>query len=79
LAELTAQTADLIALHKTRWRKDVTLPGADRVLTNLTLERLEALQLVRRTAEGIQPLPAIARYALVEPEDETASGEPTLF
>lgn len=75
--ELCARTADLIAEHRSHWRKDVTAPGADRVLTCLTLERLEALQLVRRTAEGIQPLPAIARYALVEEAEEPR--EPALF
>ena len=76
-AELCAHTADLIRQHRSRWRKDVNLPGADRVLTSGTIERLEALHLVRRTPEGIRPLPAIARYALVE--DEAPDGESELL
>ena len=35
-AELCAHTAGLIAAHRSRWRKDVGAPGADRVLTGLT-------------------------------------------
>ena len=63
-AALCAHTAELITEHRHHWRKDVSAPGADRVLTGITLTRLEALRLVRKVADGIQPLPAIARYAL---------------
>jgi uncharacterized protein (TIGR02678 family) len=75
LAELCAHTADLISQHRSRWRKDVNLPGADRILTSGTIERLEALHLVRRTPEGIRPLPAIARYALVEDADPNGESD----
>jgi len=78
-AELSAQIADLIAQHRSHWRKDVSAPGADRVLTDTTIDRLEALRLVRRVTGGVQPLPALARYALAEDEDDVTVTEPTLF
>ncbi len=49
------------------------------MLTGLTIERLEALQLARRVPEGIQPLPAIARYALAELKDADSSTDLTLL
>jgi len=78
-AELCAQTAVLISEHRSHWRKDVTEPGADRLLTEITIDRLEALRLVRRVPGGVQPLPAIARYALADEPEETTSQEPALF
>jgi uncharacterized protein (TIGR02678 family) len=64
-AALCELTAALIQQHRKHWRKDVENPGADRELTAMTLERLAALRLVRRVeGGGIQPLPAVARYAL---------------
>jgi uncharacterized protein (TIGR02678 family) len=71
VAELRAYTAGLITEHRSHWRKDVTAPGADRVLTDLIVNRLEALRLARRVPEGVQPLPAIARYALADALNET--------
>lgn len=78
-AELSAHIADLIAQHRSHWRKDVSTPGADRVLTDTTIDRLEALRLVRRVPGGVQPLPALARYALADEPDEATVTEPTLF
>jgi uncharacterized protein (TIGR02678 family) len=71
MVELRAHTANLIRIHHTHWRKDVIAPGADRVLTDTIITRLEALRLARRVPEGVQPLPAIARYALAESPGET--------
>jgi uncharacterized protein (TIGR02678 family) len=79
VAELSARVADLISEHHSHWRKDVTASGADRFLTETTIERLEALRLVRRVPGGVQPLPALARYALAEELEEAAVAEPTLF
>jgi uncharacterized protein (TIGR02678 family) len=67
-AALCAHTAELIKEHRHHWRKDVTSPGADRMLTRITVERLEALRLARKVEDGIRPLPAIARYALAAVE-----------
>lgn len=72
---LCAHTAELIAEHR-HWRKDVRLPGADRVLTETTIGRLEALRLLRRLDGAVKPLPAIARYALaISAKEESETGE----
>lgn len=70
-AALHRHTARLIARHRTHWRKAVTEPGADVALAEATVDRLEALALVRRTADGVLPRPAIARYAIAgKPEEQ---------
>ncbi|HVL98186.1 MAG TPA: TIGR02678 family protein [Egibacteraceae bacterium] len=69
-AALHRHTARLIARHKAHWRKAVTEPGADVALAEATLDRLEALALVRRTPDGVVPRAAIARYALQSPPEE---------
>jgi uncharacterized protein (TIGR02678 family) len=71
-ATLHRHVADLIAQHRSHWRKDVTEPGAEVALTDLTIERLEALRLVRRTNDGAVPLPALGRYALDQGRDVDA-------
>ncbi len=77
-AALCEYTVGLIARHQRHWRKDVTLPGADRQLTAQTVERLEALRLARRLDDGgIQPLPAVARFALAM--DDGGVGETGLW
>ena len=78
-AELCAHTAGWIAEHRRHWRKDASAPAADRLLTEVTIERLEALRLLRRVPDGIQPLPAIARYALAEESAEETAEEPQLL
>lgn len=67
VAVLEARTMELIQEHRAHWRKDVTLPGAEVELTRQTLERLDALRLIRRFPEGIVPRPAIARFGLTDP------------
>lgn len=72
LAALHGHVADLIGRHRSHWRKDVGEPGAEVTLTDLTIERLDALRLVRVTDDGIVPLPALGRYALdLNAETET--------
>lgn len=61
---LHQHVVNLVARHRSHWRKDVGEPGAEVALTDLTVERLEALRLVRRTNDGVVPLPALGRYAL---------------
>jgi len=63
---LWAHTGQLIAEHRSHWRKDVGEPGAERLLAKMTLNRLASLRLVRFVEGGILPLPAVARYALAE-------------
>jgi uncharacterized protein (TIGR02678 family) len=53
--------------HRAYWRRDATQPGAEDGLLAGAIERLEALRLVRREADGVRPLPALGRYALAAP------------
>jgi uncharacterized protein (TIGR02678 family) len=48
------------------WRKSAREAGAERELANIAIERLEKLQLIVRSADGICPLPAIARFGIGE-------------
>lgn len=68
VAPLEAHVADLIAEHHPHWRRDVTDPGVPERLSAETVDRLAALRLARRTEGGVLPLPAIARYAVEEPQ-----------
>lgn len=65
---LERRTAELVEEHQSVWRRDVTEPGAEKRLAEQAVERLEALRLVRRTADGVEPRPALSRYALDEPQ-----------
>ena len=62
--ELHRYTAQLIEEHRSHWRRDAREAGAEIDIVERTLERLAALRLVRSGADGVTPLPAIARYAL---------------
>lgn len=64
LPALHRHVQELVGRHRSHWRKDAGAPGAEVSLTASTVERLEALRLVRRTDEGVVPLPAVGRYAL---------------
>lgn len=46
------------------WRKSARETGAEQELAQTALERLHQLALIRREAQLIHPLPAIARFAL---------------
>ncbi|MBB5047274.1 uncharacterized protein (TIGR02678 family) [Rhodopseudomonas rhenobacensis] len=50
------------------WRKSAREPGAERELTEIAIERLEKLHLIVRDADTVQPLPALARFALGDAE-----------
>jgi uncharacterized protein (TIGR02678 family) len=76
-AALHRHVAGLVARHRAHWRRDVAEPGAEVALTERTLDRLEALRLVRRTEDGVVPLPALGRYALAPDEDGTDDEEST--
>jgi uncharacterized protein (TIGR02678 family) len=53
--------------HRTHWRKDALTPGAEVGLARQAVGRLEALRLVRRTVDAVEPLPALGRYRLLAP------------
>ena len=48
------------------WRKDAREAGAEVQLAEEAVDRLEALRLVKREQNGVQPLPALHRYAISE-------------
>jgi uncharacterized protein (TIGR02678 family) len=56
------------------WRKSAREPGAEKELAQVALDRLEKLQLIMRHADFIQPMPAIARFALGETDVVTSRG-----
>ncbi|OZM79617.1 TIGR02678 family protein [Pseudonocardia sp. MH-G8] len=58
--------------HATYWRRDATAAGAEVELTEKALRRLEALRLVRRAGDEVHALPALARYAIGEPQVQEA-------
>ncbi|WP_172386810.1 TIGR02678 family protein [Streptomyces sp. MNP-20] len=49
------------------WAKSAREPGMEAELVDQAVSRLVALGLVSRTADGAQPRPALARYAVGEP------------
>ncbi len=65
------------------WRKSAREPGAERELAQIALERLKKLRLIAGTAGRIEPLPAIARFALgpaqVQPPRSAPLPSDTLF
>lgn len=68
LAALEAETVELARHYSAYWRGSAKEPGAEKGLVRQAVERLEALGLVRRTADGdVVPRPAIGRFALDEP------------
>lgn len=67
LPDLCRHVEQLIAQHKSHWSREVTQVGAAPALMAETLERLEALRLVRCNDGSVVPRPAIARYALAAP------------
>jgi len=50
------------------WRKSAREPGAETELAEIALDRLVRLQLIDRIHREIRPLPALARFALGDPE-----------
>lgn len=64
--ELERHVRELTAVHGGFWSKSAKQPGAEGELVEQALARLTALGLVTRTAEGVVPLPALARYAVGE-------------
>jgi uncharacterized protein (TIGR02678 family) len=65
-AVLQRHLSELMAEHRSHWRKAATEPGAEVEMVEQTVVLFEALRLVRRAEGGVQPLPAIARYASAE-------------
>lgn len=72
-AALEQYVAALVREHAHHWAKRVKEPGAEIPLLAQTLERLEALALVRCFDDGgVEPRPAIGRFALRAPNEPGA-------
>lgn len=61
------------------WRKSARAPGAERELAGIAVDRLHRLDLLAREADGVRPLPAIARFALGDTEVRAAPAPAGLF
>jgi uncharacterized protein (TIGR02678 family) len=72
LADLQGHLARQAREHRSYWRKDAGLPGAEVLLTEQALTRLEALGLIRRDGDSVEPRPALSRYAVGEPTVQEA-------
>lgn len=55
------------------WRKSARAPGAERELAAIAIDRLRKLQLVAVEEDRVNPLPAIARFAIGQTDIRTAS------
>jgi len=67
VGDLRALVRRLAHEHRAYWRRDTRDPEAEIGLVERALERLVALRLVRRTGDAVEPLPALARFALATP------------
>ena len=67
ISDLHALVRRLANEHQAYWRRSTRDPGAEVGLVEHALERLAALRLIRRTADVIHPLPALARFGLTTP------------
>ncbi|WP_267894066.1 DUF2398 family protein [Streptomyces sp. TN58] len=65
-ADLERRVVELAAEHGGFWSKSAREPGAESELAEQAVARLAALGLVSRTADGVVPRPALARYAVGE-------------
>ncbi|MEV7233870.1 TIGR02678 family protein [Streptomyces sp. NPDC051020] len=61
---LALRVRELASEHGTFWSKTAREPGAEPALVEQALTKLEALGLAERTARGVAPRPALARYAV---------------
>lgn len=66
LHQITAFVAEARERYSTYWRKSAREPGAEHELASNALERLQKLQLVACSGDAVQPLPALARFAVGE-------------
>ena len=71
MTALITRTAEFIREHRQHWNKEASLPSAEVAMTRETLGRLEALRLVRCDQDGVMAMPAIARYAIKDVNEES--------
>lgn len=69
-ADLEGHVRELAAVHGKYWRKSAREPGAEAHLVGEAVDFLVALDLARRVDGGVEPRPAVARFALLPPRME---------
>jgi uncharacterized protein (TIGR02678 family) len=74
VAVIEAHTAELAVAHGQWWSRPAREPGAERWLCAQALDRLEGHGLIRRTAAGVEPRPALARFAVGAPRLQGGTG-----
>jgi uncharacterized protein (TIGR02678 family) len=72
--DVVAFLCDAKARYGRYWRKSAREPGAESELAAIALGRLEKLRLIARDDGVVRPLPALARFALGDPEMRPAAG-----
>ncbi|MDR1934292.1 MAG: TIGR02678 family protein [Candidatus Accumulibacter sp.] len=77
--EITRFLRDAAGRYGRYWRTSARAPGAERELAEIAVERLCRLGLLAREADGVRPLPAIARFSLGQTEVRAAPGAEPLF
>lgn len=75
LNEITTFVAGAKERYSTYWRKSAREPGAELELASNALARLQKLQLVACDGDAVQPLPALARFAIGETEIKRSSSK----
>ncbi|MEU9368991.1 TIGR02678 family protein [Streptomyces avermitilis] len=63
-SELAIRVRELAAEHGSFWSRSAREPGAEPALVEQAVTKLHTLGLVERTARGVVPRPALARYAV---------------
>ncbi len=61
---------ELVIVHGKHWRKAAREPGAEAELASEALDFLVALDLARHVSGGVEPRPAVARFALLPPRSD---------
>lgn len=72
--ELERKVRELAVEYGSFWSKSAKEPGAEAELVEWAVERLTALGLVTRTAEGVVARAALARYAVGTPRVRESNG-----
>lgn len=82
MATLAERIASWREEYRRYWRKAAMEPGAEWHLARQAVAQLRGLRLVRVTDDGVEPLPALARFAVGgprlpdEPATDTSNAEP---
>ena len=70
---VTAFLRDAKSRYGRYWRKSAREPGSERELATVALDRLEKLHLIARDGGIVRSLPALARFALGQPDMRTTA------